>query len=257
MEFNLKGKVAVVTGAGTGIGRAIAVELAKNGADVVIGGRREEKLQETMELLKVYDVRSMAIPTDVRVTAEMDNLVDTAVKEFGKLDIMVNNAGVCIVKPVMENTDEDFELIMKTNVGGTVHGTQAALRHMLPQKSGKIINISSMAGKYGWPMSSLYCASKAAVINYSDSVAKAVAASNINVNCVLPGYVPTAMADYIFETAAAMYGATPEQVQQAEIANVPLQRLVQPEDIANMVTFLASDAGSEITSQAISVTGGL
>ena len=257
MDFNLKGKVVVVTGAGTGIGRAIAVELAKNGADVVIGGRRMEKLQETLELLKPYGVRSMAIPTDVRVAAEMDNLVDTAVKEFGKLDVMINNAGVCIVKPVTENTDEDFELVMKTNVGGVMHGCQAALRYMLPQKAGKIVNISSMAGKYGWPMSSLYCASKAAVINYSDSVAKAVASSNINVNCVCPGYVPSAMLDYILETGAKLYGATPEQVAQAEQANVPLQRFVKDSDIANMVVFLASDASSEITSQAISVTGGL
>lgn len=254
--MRLLGKTAIVTGAGRGIGRGIALRLAQDGADVVIADILLENAQAVAEEVRALGRRALALKTDVTSEESIQGTVDAALAEFGHIDILVNNAGVGMSKPLLEITREDWERIFAINVTGVFLFTKAVARVMVNQKSGSIVNISSTAGKLGRAMGSIYGASKAAVLNFTQSVAMELA-PNIRCNCVCPGMILT---DFWRDRDADQVkwrGLEPGEAIRRRISVIPLGRPQAPEDVANAVAFLVSDEASAMTGQAINVTGGV
>lgn len=242
-------RVAIVTGGGTGIGKATATGFAREGAKVVIAGRREHVLKKAAEEIEKLggDIRYKV--TDVRNSKEVDGLVAYAVEEFGKLDIMINNAGINLTKPITETTDEELEDILSTHVKGHYYGIRAAIRQFLRQGTGGVIvNMASMSGLLGHPLRSAYCAAKGAIINLTRAVALEYATKGIRVNVVCPGIIDTPMPRRDAETH-------PEVIQQY-INDVPMKRMGTAEETANVILFLASDEASYITGSIYSIDGG-
>jgi 3-oxoacyl-[acyl-carrier protein] reductase len=249
MELGLKGKVALVTGAGSpiGFGRAISLTLAKEGCDIIVNDVDIEGAKQTATEVKDSGHKAIAVKADVSNNAEVNDMVKAALKEFGKIDILVNNAGIGISgKPFLEMTENEWDLMININFRGILICTKAVLPHMIEQKSGRIINISSDAGRVGVPTASIYAATKAAVISFTKSIGIEVAPMGINVNGILPGTAKTNLSR----------NATPEFLEMIYSHLPPVGRLTEPEDIANMVVFFASDMASDITGQNISVDGG-
>ena len=277
--YDLTGKVAIVTGAGGrhGIGRSIATRLASEGADVVVtdivqsleGIRPEdalegrEGLQNVMKEIESMGRKSLGIYSDVSVQGDVNELVKEVVEKFGKIDILVNNAGSRPGKDrvlVVDLEEEALDLVMRVNVKGTFLCSQAVVKQMIAQKSGgKIVVISSGAGKKGIAKYAAYCASKFALIGFTQSLAKEVGEYGINVNAICPGLVDTERVDFIAAALAnsaesgAEYRA--EMIQERSTV-VPLGRVAQGEDIANTAAFLCSDQSDYLTGLSISVSGG-
>ncbi|WP_169988506.1 SDR family NAD(P)-dependent oxidoreductase [Microbispora sp. H10836] len=275
-KSSLNDKVAVVTGASRpgGIGRAICRQLAAAGAVVVVSdlGPRATgdgpfqapaagELDGAVAEIEAAGGRAIAVPCDVTDPGDVDALVEAAVSKFGRLDIFVNNAGIAIESvELVEVSTPGFRKTLDVNLIGTFHGIRAAARQMIRQGAGgRIINTASQAGKSGWPMLSAYSASKFGVIGLTQVAAKELGRHGITVNAVCPGTVDTELSnspDGIWQMYARMYGTTPEQVRQDTIAQIPLGRLQTPDDVADLVAFLASEAGGYITGEAINTTGG-
>ena len=247
-QFDLTDKVAIVTGGGTGIGRGIALEFAKAGADVVVGSRKQANLDSTAEDINVLGRQSLAVVTDVRMPEQVDDLIKQTVDRFGRIDILVNNAGGSFESPVEEMSPNGWDTIININLKGTFLCCRAAGKLMIQQKHGKIINISSVAGVNGSPKMAHYGAAKAGIINLTKSLASAWAQYNINVNCIAPGPIET-------EGLKAAYGITSEDLAERAKA-IPLGRYGQPKDIAHTAIFLASEASSFQTGETIIVSGG-
>jgi 3-oxoacyl-[acyl-carrier protein] reductase len=239
-------KVAIITGGGTGIGRNIALEFAKQGAKVVIGSRNMASLEKVVEEIKALGGHSLAIATDVSVAEQVRSLVKQTVDNFGRIDILVNNAGIVISRPFMEKTVEDWIRTLEVNLIGVFLCSQAAAKYMLQQKSGKIINISSIRGIDHCGREGImdYSASKGAVINLTKTMAKELA-PHINVNTVAPGHTLTEMTQPL-----------PDEIKRTMIEGSYLKRMAQPEDIAKAIIFLASDDANFITGQLLLVDGG-
>ena len=256
--MRLKNKTAIVTGAGRGIGKAIAMALAKEGANIVICDIDLDEAKKVANEIKKMGRESLAIKADVRLKKDVDNLVERTIERFNSIDILASNAGVSSMEYVIEMPEEKWDFNMDINLKGMFLVTQAVARQMIKQKSGKIICTASMAGKGGTPMQAHYNASKHGVIAYVKSLAMELAPYGINVNAVCPGTVKTSMQDrevkWMAEKRGA--GATPEEIREELISFTPLGRLGQPEDIAKVVVFLASNDSSFITGQALNVTGG-
>ncbi|MGD9117779.1 MAG: SDR family NAD(P)-dependent oxidoreductase [Dehalococcoidia bacterium] len=249
MELGLAGKVALVTGTGSqiGFGKAIALTLAKEGSDIVSVDMDLEGAQKTAAEVEALGRKAIALKVDVTNNAEVNNAVKKALAEFKKIDILVNNAGaITPMKPFIEKTPTEWEKDININLVGVLNCTMAVLGQMMAHKSGKIVNISSLGGKMGVPTVSVYAAAKAGVIGFTRALATEVGALGINVNCVAPGMSLTAFAG----------GAPPSEILEGAKLAVPLKRFTTPQDIANMVVFLASDAASDITGQTFSVDGG-
>jgi meso-butanediol dehydrogenase / (S,S)-butanediol dehydrogenase / diacetyl reductase len=258
----LSGLRGFITGAGTGIGQAIALELAREGADLYITDIDQQSAEHTANLaLSTHDRAPGAQihvgRVDVRDAASIATNIATAVEQLGGLDIAVNNAGVSSMAPVVELTEAEWDNNMDVNAKGIFLCCQAEVRVMLQQgHGGAIVNIASMAGKKAAPFLAHYSASKFAVIGFTQALALEVAARGIRVNAVCPGYVRTAMQKREIVWEASLRGMTSEEVREEYLRAIPLGRLEEPQDVARVVAFLLSDRADYMTGQAINVTGG-
>lgn len=240
-------KTAVITGGSRGIGRAIAIKLAKDGFNTaIIYQGNEEKALETKAICEESGVKSLVYKCDVSDYAAAEELCKTIVNDFGSIDVMVNNAGITRDGLMIRMKEEDFDSVIATNLKGCFNFTKAAGSIMLKQKSGRIVNISSVSGLLGNAGQVNYSASKAGVIGLTKSAARELASRGITVNAIAPGYVQTDMTDVLSD-----------KVKEALLNQIPLKRYGDPEDIANAVSFLASDNASYITGQVLSVDGGM
>jgi len=268
--YHLHGKVALVTGAAgaAGLGRAIALRLAQEGADLVVNDLHEDQsprkgLAKVVEEIEALGRRALPLFADVANAAEVETMVETALSEFGRIDILVNNAGAAAGSdrvPVVELEEEAFDLVQRVNVKGTFLCSRAVARHMIARGGGRIINISSTSGKHGVARFAAYCASKFAVRGFTQALALELAPHNITVNAICPGLIATERID---EMAAAL--APPDvgagEYRQTMIsgsqASVPLGRMTETSDVANMAAFLASDQAAFITGASPNVDGGV
>jgi len=255
--MELKGQVAIVTGAGRGIGRAIALELARQGADIVIAEMDQAGAKRTAEEVGALGRRAVVAPTDVTSRADLRAMVDRAKAELGRIDILVNNAGIYRAAATLDVTEEHWDAIMTINAKAVFFASQAVLPTMIAQKSGSIVSLASMAGKIGSKTNLPYNASKAAVISMTKSLALAHAADGIRVNCVCPGFVETDMWTVVSRDQGKLLGMTAEEFTRQRAAQVPLGRMEKPEDVAHVVAFLAGPRSGYMTGQALSVDGGL
>ncbi len=244
--MTLSGKAALVTGAGQGIGRDIALALATDGADVAVCDVNIEAAQKTAADIEAKGRKSLAIKANVAVSEEVSAMVDQAAEKFGRLDILVNNAGITRDGLILRMKEEDWDLVLDINLKGAFLCTKAALKHMTKQRSGTIINIASIVGAMGNAGQANYVASKAGMIGLTKTIAREYANRGITANAVAPGFIDTAMTQ-----------ALPENVRQELAKQIPVGKLGTPEDVANAVRFLASPWASYITGQVIHVNGGM
>lgn len=243
----LKDKVAIVTGGTRGIGRAIALKLADKGANIVINYRNSDKEAEELKaILEEKGVKVLTVKCDISNFEDSKNLMNKCKEVFGKIDILVNNAGITKDTLIMRMKEEDFNSVIDVNLKGTFNCAKHASAIMLKQRFGKIINMTSVVGIAGNAGQVNYAASKAGVIGLTKSLAKELGSRGITVNAVAPGFINTDM------TASLS-----EKVKEEASKNIPLKRLGDPEDVANLVGFLASDAANYITGQVINVDGGM
>jgi NAD(P)-dependent dehydrogenase (short-subunit alcohol dehydrogenase family) len=250
MDLGLKGKVALVTGAGSpvGFGKGIALTLAGAGCDIVVNDIDYEGIKKTAAEVEALGRKALAIKADVTQVAEVKEMVKTAIEKFGKIDILVNNAGrTTTPTPFVETPEENWEKVINLNIYGVFHCTKAVLPQMIARKSGKIINISSGAGISGMPRCVHYGASKAAITAFTKGLAKEVISSGINVNGVAPG---------IGDTNFLRTGNFPPGELERALATVPSRRATTPQDVGNMVAYLASNLASNIVGQVFLVDGG-
>jgi 3-oxoacyl-[acyl-carrier protein] reductase len=243
----LNDSVALVTGSGRGIGRAIALELAAAGAKVVVNyAGRADKAEETVRLIREIGGDSLAVQADVSRAEDVERLLQTVLEHFGKVDILVNNAGITRDSLLLRMKEADWDAVLATNLKGVFLCTKAVSKGMLKQRSGAIVNISSVVGLAGNAGQANYAAAKAGIVGFSKSVAKEFASRGIRVNVVAPGYIMTDMTETLSEG-----------VQNEILREIPLGRLGKPEDVAKAVRFLVSPEASYITGQTFCVDGGM
>jgi NAD(P)-dependent dehydrogenase (short-subunit alcohol dehydrogenase family) len=255
--MELQGQVAIVTGAGRGIGRATALELARLGADVVVAELDRGGADKTAAMVQDLGRRALVLPTDVTRRADLAAMVDRTRAGLGRIDILVNNAGIYRAAATLDVTEEHWDAVMTLNARAVFFASQAVLPAMIAQRSGSIVSLASMAGKIGSRTNLPYNASKAAVISLTKSLALAHAADGVRVNCVCPGFVETDMWAQVAREQGALLGQTPEEFTRRRREAVPLGRMERPEDVAAVIGFLCSPRAAYMTGQALSVDGGL
>lgn len=245
--MNFAGKTAVVTGGSRGLGRAVCLELAKDGANVVLCyAGNEAAAGETVAACEALGAKALAVRCDVAKADEVKALMDAAVQAFGRIDILVNNAGITRDGLLMMMKEEDFDAVINANLKGAFLCMKAASRLMMKQRWGRIVNLSSVVGLRGNAGQVNYAASKAGVIGMTKSLAKELATRGVTVNAVAPGFIDTDM-------TAAM----PQAAREATLASIPMGRMGAPEDVAKAVAFLASDEAAYVTGQVLAVDGGM
>jgi len=245
--FALTDKAIVVTGAGRGIGRAIAIAAARMGADVVLGSRTLSEVETAAEEIRALGRRAECFFLDVTEIPSIEAFVADALEAFGRIDVLVNNAGWNRLKPALEYTEEEWDLILNTNLKGLFFCSQIVGRHMIEQRRGKIINISSQMGIVGGPLRAPYCASKGGVGQLTKALAVEWAPYNIKVNAVAPTFTRTPLAEKALQNP---------EFQEDVLRRILLGRLAEPEEIAGAVLYLASDAADMVTGQILAVDGG-
>ncbi|MCL1630895.1 3-oxoacyl-[acyl-carrier-protein] reductase [Sporolactobacillus sp. CPB3-1] len=245
--MSLESKVALVTGASRGIGRAVALRLARLGASIIVNySGNQERAEETAAEIRAYGSDALICQCDISDESAVQAMVKQSLAHFGKIDIVVNNAGITRDGLLMRLKEEDWDAVINTNLKGVFHVTKAVLRPMMRQKSGRIINIASVVGILGNPGQANYVAAKAGVIGLTKATAREVASRGITVNAVAPGFIVTDMTNQLSEDVK-------EKMKQ----EIPLGKLGTPEDVAGVVAFLASDDGSYMTGQTLSIDGGM
>jgi 3-oxoacyl-[acyl-carrier protein] reductase len=244
--FELNDKVALVTGSARGLGQAIAIKLAEAGADLALCDLNAEWVEETAEKVRALGRRAECYGVNVAEGESVNEGFKAITKDFGKIDILVNNAGITKDGLMIRMSEDDWDAVLNVNLKGTFLCTKAAMRGMMKQRSGTIVNIASVIGLMGNAGQANYAASKGGVIAFSKTVAKELASRNVRCNAVAPGFIRTAMTD-----------ALEEDVQNKMKEIIPLSRFGEPEDVANVVLFLASDASAYVTGQVISTCGGM
>jgi 3-oxoacyl-[acyl-carrier protein] reductase len=243
----LDGRVAVVTGAARGIGRAIAELLARQGANVVIADLQHESALATAESISLaYNRQAYAVQVNVADYESARNLIDQTIKRFDRLDILVNNAGITRDMLIMRMDESDWDIVINVNLKGAFNCSKAAVRQMMKQRYGRIINISSVSGQAGQVGQTNYSASKAGLIGFTKALAREVASRQITVNAIAPGFVPTALTNELAQDLKDMI-----------LKATPLGRMGKPEEIASAVVFLASEEAAYITGQVLSIDGGM
>ncbi|MCK5257437.1 MAG: 3-oxoacyl-[acyl-carrier-protein] reductase [Deltaproteobacteria bacterium] len=244
--MRLKEKIALVTGASRGIGKAIALHLAEEGAQIIINyAKNSEKAKEVVAAVELTGGKALAMQADVSCWQEVEKMVDSIYEKFGRIDILVNNAGVNRDELLISMEKEDWDAVINTNLGGLFNCTKAVAKYMMIQKNGRIINMSSVAGERGGRGQSNYAASKGGVNAFTRSVAMELAPKKVTVNAIAPGVIETEMSSTVIRRAKDFI-----------LNSVALKRLGQPEEIAKVVAFLASDDSSYITGEVIRVDGG-
>ncbi len=244
--MKLQGKVALITGGAQGIGKAIALLFAREGAAVVAADINLEKARQTCREVESLGGGALAVGGNVADAKQAEAMVQEAIQRFGRLDILVNNAGITRDQVLLRMKEEDWDLVMAVNLKGAFQCTKAALRFFLKQKSGKVVNIASVTGQMGNAGQANYAASKAGLIGFTKSIAREYASRNIQVNAVAPGFIDTAMSQ-----------AIPQKGRELLVQQIPMERLGTPEDVAEAVLFLASGAADYITGQVLNVNGGM
>jgi NAD(P)-dependent dehydrogenase (short-subunit alcohol dehydrogenase family) len=250
--MRLKGKVAIITGGNSGIGQATAILFAREGARVVIAARDSGSGHQTVDMIKAFGGEAVFIQTDVSKELEVRSLIMQVIVKFKRIDILFNNAGIELTKPVTETTEEELQRILDVNLKGVFFGCKYAIPYMLKNKSGSIINTASSAGVVGMPNLAAYSASKGAVISLTRQTAVEYAEQGIRVNAICPGAIMTPMLRRYIDMAPNPLAA---EEKMAEVH--PMKRVGKPEEIANAALFLASDESSFMTGQALCVDGGL
>jgi NAD(P)-dependent dehydrogenase (short-subunit alcohol dehydrogenase family) len=256
MELN--NQVALVTGAGQGIGKAAAMALAAAGAHVVVADIDQQKAEATADAILARQKKALAVQADVGDLAEIDRMVRQTLDRFGQIDVLLNNAGVTRRADIMDLTEADWDRIHRVNAKGVFFCLQRVAREMIPRRSGRIINIASIAGKgYEGTSNAAYAASKGAVIALTKTAAQQLGRHNINVNSVCPGVTRTALSEANLLVRAQEAGVSVEEMDRRRAEVIPLKRANDPEDIAAMVVFLASPGARNITGQSFNIDGGL
>jgi NAD(P)-dependent dehydrogenase (short-subunit alcohol dehydrogenase family) len=254
----LAGKVAIITGGGTGMGKATALLLAKNGADVVVAARRIEPLEQTAQEIRGLGSKSLAIPTDIMDSSQVNAMVAKAIAEFGKIDILINNSGIVRGGPrtrvIWETSDEEWHLHMDTNLTGAFFCCRAVVKHMVEQQSGKIVNIASEAGARGAIDWYMYPAAKAGVVEMTRSLALTYARYNIQANCINPGMIDTH--EYQPAPPPNMAAGPATRYDPNHFDPIPIGHFGHPMDIAHMVLFLVAEASDYVTGGLFNVDGG-
>jgi NAD(P)-dependent dehydrogenase (short-subunit alcohol dehydrogenase family) len=243
----LAGKVALVTGASRGLGRAMAVALAEAGADLALVGRAKPDLEETAALVERTGRRAFVAPTDVTAYGEVDTLMGRVQATLGRLDIVVNNAGLARVKPLVEWTPEEWRALVDVNLLGVIHGCRAAGPRLIAQRSGKVINVSSMLAGVGLTGYSVYSATKGAIIAFTRTLGVEWARHNIQVNCIAPGW---------FDTDMSAPAWRDDRIAERLVRDIPARRIGRPQEIGPLAVYLASSASDYMTGQTIYLDGG-
>ena len=244
--MKLKGKIAFVTGAAQGIGKAVAIALAKEGANIIISDINLELAAQTAKEVETLGVKTMTLKTNVADLADVEASVAEAAKTFGRIDIFINNAGITKDNLLVRMKKEDWDAVLSVNLTGVFNCTKAVSGLMMKQRYGKIVNIASIVGQMGNFGQANYAASKAGVIGFTKTVARELASRNVTVNAVAPGFIQTAMTDKLSD-----------EVKKKMMEQIPLAKLGQPEDVANAVLFLSCPESDYITGQVIAVNGGM
>ncbi|NLD48135.1 MAG: 3-oxoacyl-[acyl-carrier-protein] reductase [Clostridiaceae bacterium] len=245
--MELKGKTAVITGSGRGLGKAIAWKLGKMGANIVLNDIAvSDSVDATAEEFKAAGINVVVTKGDVRIMEDVETMVKTALETFNSVDILVNNAGITKDNLMLKMSEKDWDDVLDINLKGAFLCTKAVTKTMMKQKSGKIINIASVAGVMGNPGQANYSASKAGLIGLTKSTAKELASRGITCNAVAPGIIESKMTEVL-----------PESVKENYFNNIPLKRFGTPEDVANVIGFLASESSNYVTGQVINIDGGL
>jgi 3-oxoacyl-[acyl-carrier protein] reductase len=244
--MRLKDKVAVVTGAGRGIGRAIALQLAREGAHLACWDVDAESAAQTAGMVEAMGGRALSSRVDVTELEGVSAAAEDVLAQFSRIDILINNAGITRDNLLIRMTPQEWDQVLAVNLKGAFHCAKAMVRQMMKQRSGRIVNIASVVGLMGNPGQANYCASKAGIIGFTKAVAKEVASRGITVNAVAPGFIETEMTRKLSDSG-----------KEAFLQAIPLGRLGQPEDVAQVVSFLASDDAGYLTGQVINVDGGM
>jgi len=245
--MKVKNKIAIVTGSGRGIGKSTVLELAKEGAKVVVSDIDIKECQNVCDEIKKIGSDAIAVKCDISKKSDVDAMIKKTMQKFQKIDILINNAGVVLTKPFVEMTEKDWDFVLDINLKGVFLCTNAVVKQMIKQKSGKIISVASIAGEVGFMNTSAYCASKAGIINLTRGLALELSPHNINVNAIAPGVIATKMTEDMLKD---------KKTKEVLLASTPLGRVGQPEEIGKAVVFLASDDSNFITGHTLVVDGG-